>query len=252
MKKCTPVVLGSDNKEHRQLQSGETLPPDAVPVSAFQGNNISVKDDGLYVPPDGGLRNVTHNRSLAGNGTTLDPLQVRVSTSSKDGRNSLQFLDQEAGGGLYVPPIPKCTRYALTGQFSFAAPDITSDDMACGRFGQGVYWRTVFSLTAAGNGNANVIVAHPQLIYAPCTSDGTIIPHLLRVTHDGNNNNLPPRAAVTLICMTAPTHRINIATKMINEIKRGNNSNPGALDSLYPLHTETIGIEFSLSYYVIA
>ncbi len=100
MSKNTPVVLSDNNQAHIPLAPGEKLPPDSIPVSAENNNNITVKDDGLFVPPYSGLTTINHDYSLGGSGSVEDPLTVRV--SNLDG-NIIQVRQQaDDSGGLYV------------------------------------------------------------------------------------------------------------------------------------------------------
>ncbi|EFN7975609.1 hypothetical protein ED769_14875 [Escherichia coli] len=100
MSKNTPVVLSDNNQEHIPLAPGEKLSPDSIPVSTESNNNITVKDDGLFVPPYSGLTTINHDYSLGGSGSVEDPLTVRV--SNLDG-NAIQVRQQaDDSGGLYV------------------------------------------------------------------------------------------------------------------------------------------------------
>lgn len=100
MSKNTPVVLSDNNQAHIPLAPGEKLPPDSIPVSAENNNNITVKDDGLFVPPYSGLTTINHDYSLSGSGSVEDPLTVRVSNLDD---NAIQVRQQaDDSGGLYV------------------------------------------------------------------------------------------------------------------------------------------------------
>lgn len=100
MPKNTPVVLSDNSQAHVPLASGEKLSPGSIPVSAESNNNITVKDDGLFVPPFSGLTTINHDYSLGGSGSAEDPLTIRV--SNLDG-NAIQVRQQaDDSGGLYV------------------------------------------------------------------------------------------------------------------------------------------------------
>lgn len=100
MPKNTPVVLSDDSQAHVPLAPGEKLSPDSIPVSAESNNNITVKDDGLFVPTFTGITAVNHDYTLGGLGSTEDPLTVRV--SNLDG-NIIEVRQQaDDSGGLYA------------------------------------------------------------------------------------------------------------------------------------------------------
>lgn len=100
MPKNTPIILSEDNQAHMPLAPGETLPPGSIPVSTESNNNITVKDDGLFVPPYTGLTEVNHDYSLNGDGSSDNPLAVRVSNLDS---NIIEMRQQaDDSGGLYV------------------------------------------------------------------------------------------------------------------------------------------------------
>lgn len=283
MSKNTPVVLSDNNQEHIPLSPGETLAPDSIPLSAESNNNITLKDDGLYVPPHSGLTNVHHDYSLGGTGTVEDPLAVRVSNldgniiqvrqqaddsgglyvngntfmrsvnhdnslygdgttdnkltvsiSSKPD-NTLQFIDQEVGaeGGLYVPPTKVLKRAAASGNFSLGYPDNPAANSACGKFGNGVYWKTTTTLSAADTGDTNVLV-QAYMKQIPCRSDKTPVPYQLLADIRTTSSTEKPSVVLWLICMEAPTHILDTSTGNVSQLIRSNNGIPSGLDDLYP------------------
>ncbi len=297
MSKNTPVILGDSNKAHVPLAPGETLSPDSLPVSAESNNNITVKDDGLFVPPYSGLtainhdhslsgtgsaenpltvhisnldgnavqvrqqgdssgglyvngdafiQSVAHDNSLNGNGTTNDKLGVRV--SNRDG-NTLQFIDQEvgAGGGLYVPPERTMTRKAASGNFSFHYPDNPAATSACGKFGTGVYWKTIVTLSQPDNGDTNVMV-HAQLQRVPCRSDGTPVPYSLRAEYRAISSSEKLSVVLWLMCAEAPTHLLDTSSRSVVRLTRGSAGAPGGLSDLYPTADTSVEPMYTIQY----
>lgn len=120
-----PVVVSDDGKKHETLDSGDTLAPGSIPISAESGNGLTVKSDGLFAEPGGGgsegISVVAHDSSLSGSGTDGSPLAVRVSGRSG---NSLSVesdgLFAQAGGGGMDEVTTKGT--SLTGSGTPDAP----------------------------------------------------------------------------------------------------------------------------------
>ncbi|WP_218078325.1 hypothetical protein [Escherichia coli] len=283
MPKNTPVVLSDNSQAHVPLASGEKLSPGSIPVSAESNNNITVKDDGLFVPPFSGLTTINHDYSLGGSGSAEDPLTVRVSNLDSnaievrqqedssgglyvnssafmqsvahdnslngDGSvddelgirisnktdNVLQFIDQEvgAGGGLYVPPAKTMKRKTTSGNLSFNYPDNPAAASACGKYGNGVYWKTIVTLSQPDNGDTNVMV-HAQLQQIPCRSDKTPVPYQVFADYRAISGSEKPSVMLWLICMEAPTHLLDTSTGTTTQLTIGASGVPGGLNDLYP------------------
>lgn len=298
MPKNTPVVLSENSQEHTPLAPGEKLSPDSLPVSAESNNNIMVKDDGLFVPPYTGLTTVNHDYSLDGDGSTNNPLAVRISnldsniiqmrqqaddsgglyvngntimksvahdnslngdgtTDDKLGvrvsnraNNSLQFIDQEADaeGGLYVPPAKPVKRKATSGNFSFGYPDNPAATSACGKYGSGVYWKTIVTLSQPDDGDTNVMV-HAQLQQIPCRSDKTPVPYQLSAEYRAISSSEKLSVMLWLICMEAPTHLLDTSTGTVTQLTRGDSGTAsGGLNDLYPSGNVAIEPRYIVQY----
>lgn len=107
-----PVVLSTDGKKHETLGDGDTLAPGSIPISAESGNSLSVKSDGLFAETGGGggggLTEVAHDKSLAGKGTTADPLKFTIvgSAGAADSDNILRVdAVQDGTHNLRVPHV---------------------------------------------------------------------------------------------------------------------------------------------------
>ena len=81
---------------YRQLEIGDAISPDTVPVSAGAGNAIEVRDDGLFVPPGSG--------SGGGSATNLDSLTDVQIANPQTGQavvfNGTRFVNQAVATNL--------------------------------------------------------------------------------------------------------------------------------------------------------
>ncbi len=100
MTENTPVVLSDNNALHKPLEPGNKLPTDSIPVSANPRNNISIKSDGLFAPTFSGITAVNHDYTLDGDGSSNNPLSVRVSNLKENIIQVRQHADNS--GGLYI------------------------------------------------------------------------------------------------------------------------------------------------------
>lgn len=285
MPKNVPIVLSETHMSHIPLAQGDTLSPDSIPVSRETHNNIMVKADGLFVPPYTGLTEVNHDYSLDGDGTTGDPLTVRISNLpdnivqmrqqaddsgglyvsnlsyltrvhhgdgltgdgtpdnelsvliSPQSDNALHLINEPTSSrnGLYVPADATLKRSAAGGNFSFNYPDNTAATAACGRYGSGVYWKTIVTLDNANTGDANVL-AQAYLRRIPCHSDETPVPYQIFVSYRTVSSSEKPSVIIWFICTEVPTHLLDTTTREMAKLCRGYNGlSSGGLNDLYPV-----------------
>lgn len=170
--------------------------------------------------------------SVSGQGTTDDPFAVQVSPAEGNALSSTE-------SGLFVAGGSDETlqRGAGGGNFSFGYPDTPSGKNACGKIGNGVYWKITNSLDKAPAGS---VIVNPSywLKSLPCMEDGTLVPYQLIVDYvKAANTNSTPTVAVWLICHGIPTHTINIETKALTKLQRSQGSDTSGLPD-YPVAPE--------------
>lgn len=241
-------VQGLVSLTHDQSLTGDggTADPLAVRLSTLDDNAIQLlkqggSEQGLYVPGDTFLPSVTHDNSLNGNGITTD-LSVRISSKSEN-RLYLEY------GAPHVARTEAITCKTFTMPIICEGPDDPTADTACGKWGQGVYWKKKYGLSDAPSGDMNVF-ANVSLRDTPCKADGTHVPCTVFLGYPSYlNSGETPWVYVWLVCAEVPTHIIRTASGALAEIRRGVAvSTPTGLDDLYGVSNPGSGPYIEIRY----
>ncbi|HAX5209143.1 TPA: hypothetical protein JZG45_003995 [Escherichia coli] len=244
--------LSTINHDYSLGGSGSQNDPLLVRISNLEENIIQTRQHadnsgGLYIWEGYCLQSVTHNNSLNGTGKSDDKLRVRI--SNKTG-NSLQLIDNPTtgGGGLYTPPKETIKYATVSGPIICEGPDTPSAEIACGKFGNGVYWKKKSTLSNAKNGDNNILV-YPQLWSMPCKKDGSPVPYQMIISYPLIQEGQTPYVYLYLICSEIPTHTIIRNTLYKAEIRRGIAiTTPTGLDDVYEASNPGNGPRYILQY----
>lgn len=250
----TPKKTGLFAIKHDYTLSGDGTDnnPLSVRVSNLRENIIQIRQQadnsgGLYLPGNTFLPSVAHNNSLNGSGKSDNKLCVRI--SNKTG-NSLQLIDHPVtgGGGLYAAQKETIKYADITGPILCEGPDNPGAEVACGKFGGGVYWKQKITLSKAMDGDNDFLV-YPELLSIPCKSDGTPVPYHMLVNYPLVQAGQTPCIYLYLICSEIPTHTINRRTLYKSEIRRGVAvTTPTGLDDIYDTANPGSGPYYMLHY----
>lgn len=240
------------NHDYTLDGDGSNNNPLSVRVSNLDENIISTRgpvadSGGLYIPESTFISSVMHNNSMNGTGESNDKLGIRI--SNKTG-NSLQLIDNliTSGGGLYAAQKETIKYADMTGYIICEGPDNPSAEVACGKFGSGVYWKKKITLSKVKNGDNDILV-YPQLLSFPCKSDDTPVPYQLIINYPLIQSGQTPYIYLYLICSGIPTHIINLRTLYKSEIRRGVAiTTPTGLDDIYETANPGNGPQFVLQY----
>lgn len=244
--------LSAINHDYSLGGSGSQGDPLLIRVSNLNENVLQMRQQedsngGLYFPENAILQSVAHNNSLNGNGNSDDKLCVRI--SNKVG-NSLQLVDAAPanGGGLYVMQKNAPQRADITNPIICDGPDDLSAEYACGKLGNGVYWKKKVVLTKAKYGDNNILV-YPYLTTIPCKSDGSPVPYQLLVNYPLIQSGETPYVYLLLICSEVPTHTFSLTDRYKREIRRGIAiTTPTGLDDVYGVSNPGSGPYYTLHY----
>lgn len=240
------------NHDYTLDGDGSNNNPLSVRVSNLRENIISMRQSadasgGLYIWEGNFISSVMHNNSMNGTGGPNDELGIRI--SNKTG-NSLQLIDNPitGGGGLYAAQKETIKYADMTGPIICEGPDNPGAEVACGKFGNGVYWKKKITLNKVKNGD-NAILVYPQLLSLPCKSDSTPVPYQLIINYPLIQSGQTPYIYLYLICSEIPTHHINRRTLYKSEIRRGVAiTTPTGLDDIYDTANPGSGPYYMLQY----
>lgn len=249
-----PEQAGLTAIKHDYTLSGDGTDnnPLSVRVSNLRENIIQTRQQGdnsggLYIWEGKFLPSVAHNNSMNGSGKSDNKLCVRI--SNKTG-NSLQLIDTPVtgGGGLYATQKETIKYADITGPIICEGPDNPGAEVACGKFGGGVYWKKKITLNKAKNGDNDILV-YPELLSIPCKSDSTPVPYQLIINYPLIQSEQTPYIYLYLICSETPTHHINRRTLHKSEIRRGVAvTTPTGLDDIYSTANPGSGPNYMLQY----
>lgn len=225
--------------------------PLTVRISNLPDNIVQVRQQadnsgGLYASNLSYLTRVHHGDGLTGDGTPDNELSVLISPQSD---NALRLIDESTSSenGLYVPANATLKRSAVSGNFSFNYPDDTAAAAACGKYGNGVYWKTLVTLNGANTGDANVL-AQAYLRRIPCHSDKTPVPYQIFVSYRTVSSSEKPSVIIWFICTEVPTHLLDTTTGTVTQLTRGVGGISGGLGDLYPTGDTAVEPEYIIQY----
>lgn len=244
--------ITSVNHDYTLDGDGSNNNPLSVRVSNLDENIISTRESvaesgGLYIPESTFISSVMHNNSMNGTGGSNDKLGIRI--SNKTG-NSLQLIDNamSGGGGLYTTQKEDIKYTNISLPIICEGEDDLSADFACGKLGNGVYWKKKVTLSKAKYGDNDILV-YPQLLSLPCKSDGTLVPYQLLINYPLIQPGETPYVYLFLICTEIPTHVISRSTLSVSKIYRGIAiSTPTGLDDIYDTANPGHGPYYMLQY----
>lgn len=249
----SPEPTGLTTVSHDYTLNGDGNDnPLSVRISGLDGNAIQTRqfaDDsgGLYLWENEFISSVMHNNSMNGTGGSDDKLGIRISSNTG---NSLQLIDNavSGGGGLYTTQKEDIKYANISLSIICEGEDDLSADLACGKLGNGVYWKKKVILSKAKYGDNDILV-YPQLLSLPCKSDGTPVPYQLLINYPLIQPGETPYVYLFLICTEIPTHVISRSTLSVSKIYRGVAiSTPTGLDDIYDTANPGHGPYYMLQY----
>ncbi|WP_218078324.1 hypothetical protein [Escherichia coli] len=247
-----PAGMTVANHDYTLSGNGDSSNPLSVRISNLDGNIIIMRqfaDDsgGLYLWENEFISSVIHNNSMNGTGGSDDKLGIRISSNTG---NSLQLIDNavSGGGGLYTTQKEDIKYANISLPIICEGEDDLSADFACGKLGNGVYWKKKVILSKAKYGDNDILV-YPQLLSLPCKSDGTLVPYQLLINYPLIQPGETPYVYLFLICTEIPTHVISRSTLSVSKIYRGVAiSTPTGLDDIYDTANPGHGPYYMLQY----
>lgn len=248
-----PAGMDVANHDYTLSGNGDSSNPLSVRISNLDGNTIIVRQfadnsGGLYLWENECISSVMHNNSMNGTGGSDDKLGVRISSNTD---NNLQLIDNavSGGGGLYTTQKKEDIKFAYTSSSILCeGADDLSASPACGKLGNGVYWKKKVTLSKAKYGDNDILV-YPQLSSLPCKSDGTPVPYQLLINYPLIQPGETPYVYLFLICTEIPTHVISRSARSISKIYRGAAiSAPTGLDDIYTSANPGHGPYYMLRY----